>query len=52
MSLNSCSCKLELELIVLLLSQIINSYFVRNHNQLMSAGFIFEYFLMLPREKD
>ena len=50
MSLNSCSCKLELELIVLLLSQIINSYFVRS--QLMSAAFIFEYFLMLPREKD
>ena len=50
MSLNSCSCKLELELIVLLLSQIINSYFFRS--QLMSAAFIFEYFLTLPREKD
>ena len=50
MSLNSCSCKLELELIVLLSSQVKTSYFVRN--QLMSAGFIFEYFLMLPREKD
>ena len=50
MSLNSCSCKLELELIVLLLSQIINSYFFRS--QLMSADFIFEYFRMLPREKD
>ena len=49
--LNSCSCKQDLKLILLVLSQIINSYSVRN--QLLNVSwFYFEYFLIMPCEKD